>query len=68
MRSHDAATELARICAMNARAANSEQVATELWRMAREYQAEAAKLDRGNVPDIGKPPLAGYPLRSGKCR
>jgi hypothetical protein len=60
MRSHDDAAELARICAMNARAANSEQVASELWRMATEYQAEAAKLDRGNVPDIGEPPRAAY--------
>jgi hypothetical protein len=56
MRSRDDAAELARICAMNARAANSEQVASELWRMATEYQAEAAKLAGGNAPDIGQPP------------
>lgn len=71
MRSHDDAAELARICAMNARAANSEQVATELWRMAREYQAEAAKLASGNLPEIGEPPRApynNYALRGGKCR
>ncbi len=60
MRSQDDAAELARICALNARAANSEQVATELWRMAKEYQAEAAKLDSGNVADIGEPPRVAY--------
>jgi hypothetical protein len=60
MRSHDDAAELARICAMNARAASSEHVAAELWRMATEYQAEAAKLDSGNVPAIGEPPRAAY--------
>ena len=32
MRSREDAAELARICALNARAANSEQVASELWR------------------------------------
>jgi hypothetical protein len=58
MRNRDDAAELARICATNARAANSEPVATELWRMAREYQAEAAKLDIGNVLDIGEPTRA----------
>jgi hypothetical protein len=60
MRSRDDAAELARICAVNARAANSEQVATELWRMATEYQAEATKLASGHVPDIGEPPRAAY--------
>jgi hypothetical protein len=58
MRNRDDAAELAGICVMNAWAANSEPVATELWRMAREYQAEAAKLDIGNVLDIGEPTRA----------
>jgi hypothetical protein len=38
----------------NARLSTSKQVARELWKMAQEYQAEAAKL--GKVPDLGNPP------------
>ena len=44
-----------RRCALgNARLSTSKQVARELWKMAQEYQAEAAKL--GKVPDLGNPP------------
>jgi hypothetical protein len=42
--------------ARNARSASTEQVARELWKMAQEYQAEAAKLGKGRVPDLGSPP------------
>jgi hypothetical protein len=31
-------------------------VAQELWKIAQEYQAEAAKLNGGTLPDIGDPP------------
>jgi hypothetical protein len=48
--------ELARICAKNSYAANTKEVAAELWKMAREYQERAAKLDSGKLPDIGKLP------------
>jgi len=34
--------ELARMCARNARITTSRDVADELWRMAKEYQAQAA--------------------------
>ena len=37
------------------RRATSREVATELWRMAKEYQAQAAKL--GAFPEIGDEPV-----------
>lgn len=65
MQTHDDLSQLARICAENARIASSNQIALELWKMAQEYQAKAAKLNSGKVPDIGMPPhwlvLAAYP-------
>jgi hypothetical protein len=51
------AVELARECARHARLAISTEAAAELWKMAEEYQAEAAKLDGGQTSDIGPPPL-----------
>jgi hypothetical protein len=42
--------ELAILCARNARMTTSREVAEELWRMAKEYQAEAAQL--GDAPEI----------------
>jgi hypothetical protein len=49
--------ELARMCARNARITTSRDVADELWRMAKEYQAQAAemggKVGLLNVPSIG---------------
>ncbi len=48
--------ELARICARNARLATSKAVASELWRMAKEYQAKAAKLSGGGQLELGDPP------------
>jgi hypothetical protein len=47
-------SELATMSARNARISTSKEVARELWKMAQEYQAEAAKL--GRMPDIGDPP------------
>jgi hypothetical protein len=40
------------LCARNSRIATSRDVADELWRMAKEYQAQAAKL--GVPPEIGQ--------------
>ena len=52
----DELVELARLCSRNSRIATSRDVSTELWRMAKEYQAQAAKL--GVFPEIGdEPPL-----------
>jgi hypothetical protein len=46
--------ELARMCARNARITTSRDVADELWRMAKEYQAQAAEM--GDFPEIGDEP------------
>jgi hypothetical protein len=52
--------ELARMCARNARITTSRDVADELWRMAKEYQAQAAEM--GDFPEIGdEPPLGSRP-------
>jgi hypothetical protein len=50
--------EIARLCADQARASTSKAVAQELWRMAREYQERAAKID-GKLPYIEAPPMHG---------
>jgi hypothetical protein len=54
MRTYSEALELALMSARNARSASTKKVAGELWKMAKEYQAEAAKL--GRMPDLGNPP------------
>ena len=56
MRTYGEALELATICARNARISSDKDVARELWKMAREYQAEVAKLDNGRLPELGNPP------------
>jgi len=56
MRTYSEALELATMCARNARLSSNKQVARELWKMAQEYQAEAAKLDNGRQPELGDPP------------
>jgi hypothetical protein len=56
MHTYREAAELAQLCARNARLASTKAVALELWRMAQEYQAEAAKLRNGKMPDIGDVP------------
>jgi hypothetical protein len=57
MRTYSEALELALMSARNARLSSNKQVARELWRIALEYQAEAAKLGDGKVPELGDPPL-----------
>jgi hypothetical protein len=57
MRSFAETVDLARSCALNARLAPSRDLATELWQMAAKYQAEAAELNGGELPDIGSLPL-----------
>jgi hypothetical protein len=56
MHTYGEAVELARMCARNARISSDKRVARELWKMAQEYQAEAAALDDGRLPDLGSPP------------
>jgi hypothetical protein len=60
MHAYSEAFELAILSARNARLSTNKQVAQELWKMAREYRAEAAKL--GRMPDIGDPPQGLEPL------
>jgi hypothetical protein len=55
MLNYDDLVELARLCARNSRIATSRDVADELWRMAKEYQEQAAKL--GTPPEIDSKPV-----------
>jgi hypothetical protein len=48
--------DLARICAKNAQTATSKEVASELWKMAREYRQKATELGHDRHPDVGAPP------------
>jgi hypothetical protein len=50
-----------RLSVRYARITTNREAADELWRMAKEYQAQAAKL--GDFPDIGEEPPAGSPRR-----
>jgi hypothetical protein len=54
MHTHSEAFELAMMSARNARLTSDKPTARELWKMAQEYQAAAAKL--GGMPDLGDPP------------
>jgi hypothetical protein len=56
MRTYYDVFELAEMSARCARSASNSRVAQELWKIAQEYQAEAAKIDSDKVPDIGDPP------------
>jgi hypothetical protein len=56
VRTYTEAVELAVMSARCARSASTKRVAQELWKIAQEYQAEAAKLNGGTLPDIGDPP------------
>jgi hypothetical protein len=52
MRTYEELLELASLCARNARISSDREVARELWKMAQEYQAEAAKRDNGRLPEF----------------
>jgi hypothetical protein len=56
MRTYREALELAEMSARCARSASNSRVAQELWKIAQEYQAQAAKIDSDRMPDIGEPP------------
>jgi len=57
VRTYRQAVTLARFCANQARIATLKGVAEEMWRLALEYQQEAAKLDsENNLPSIGEKP------------
>ena len=52
MRTYEDLARLARVCWRQAHSASSAEAARELYRMAREYQQEAAKLDGGKMPKL----------------
>jgi hypothetical protein len=54
MHTYSEAFELAMMCARQSRLSTDKPVARELWKMAQEYQAEAANL--GKMPNLGNPP------------
>jgi hypothetical protein len=56
MRTYEEAAKLARFCANQARIAPVRTPADEMWRLALEYQQQAAHLDSGKIPDIGEMP------------
>jgi hypothetical protein len=51
MLTYSEALGLAMMCAKNARLCTEKAVARELWKMAQEYQAEAAELDEARKND-----------------
>ncbi len=59
MLNYDDLVALAELCARNSRISTSRDVAGELWRMAKEYQAQAAKV--GTLPEIGDAPRMWNP-------
>jgi hypothetical protein len=54
MQTYEELVELARICVRNARTTTDNEVAAELWKMAREYKEKAARLNGGRVPSLGE--------------
>jgi hypothetical protein len=56
MRTYSEALELALTSARNARLTSDKRTAREFWKMAQEYQAEAAELGDSGPPDLGDPP------------
>jgi len=57
MRTYKELVDLAISCADSSRLTTSPEVASQLWRMAMDYQEEAAKLNDGKLPNIGDPPI-----------
>jgi hypothetical protein len=57
MRTYQELVDLATSCANSARLTTSPEVASQLWRMAIEYQEKAAKFNDSKLPNIGDPPI-----------
>jgi hypothetical protein len=56
MRTYNEVLGLALMSARNAHLTSEKLTARGLWKIAQEYQGEAAKLDNGRLPDLGDPP------------
>ena len=57
MRTYKELVDLATSCADSARLSTSSAVAYQFWQMALDYQRSAAKLNGGELPAIGDPPI-----------
>ena len=57
MQTYKELVDLAISCADNSRLTTSPEVASQLWRMAMDYQEKAAKLNDGKLPNVGDPPI-----------
>ena len=57
MRTYKELVDLAISCADTSRLTTSPEVASQLWRMAMDYQEKAAKLNDGKLPNVGDPPI-----------
>ena len=57
MQTYKELVDLAASCANSARFATSPAVAYQFWQMALDYQESAAKLNGGEPPAIGEPPI-----------
>jgi hypothetical protein len=57
MRTYQELRDLAISCANSTRLTTSPEVASQLWRMAIDYQEKAAKLNNSKLPNIGDPPI-----------
>jgi hypothetical protein len=57
MQTYDELVQLARICLRQAKEMTNPSVSTELTRMAKHYQRQAAELGGGKLPDIGEDDL-----------
>ncbi len=53
---HYSLTELAQVCAKQARFTAAADASAALWQMALDYQRRAAAQDGGKLPEIGPPP------------
>jgi hypothetical protein len=57
MHTYNDLVEVARLCLLEARKCVTKEAAEELRQIAKEYQAKAAELNGGELPNIGEPPL-----------
>jgi hypothetical protein len=64
MLTYNEVIELAKQCALNARLAITKEAAAELWKMAKECQEEAAKLDGGRTANCRRRSKTSFRKRS----
>jgi hypothetical protein len=57
LRTYQEFVDLATSCANSTRLTTSSEVASQLWRIAMDYQEKAAKLNDSKLPNIDDPPI-----------